>query len=274
MREIPWSLVFVSVSFLALAVLALLPQPQVVGTDETVSPGVLAPLPPPPANWRPVHSEASAPNKKEAKSLLINLQVSDQDGKPIPDVQISCDQLTAFSIGHIFDGQTDQAGAFTSSELVVGAYELLVSHPDFLATMPLELHLPEDAGTMQQLQLIRGCVVEGFLTGSDGIPRNHGSVRLKKHGEEQVYEIKPDAEGDFRFPAVSEGQWTISWFTNKLLEQDPRLSLTLLCQPGQSSKLQITIPTPDLRALSGGKTVDVGIQELPDRNTASPAPEL
>jgi hypothetical protein len=273
MRKMPWSLVFVSASFVALAVLALLPQPQVVGTEGTAQTDALAPLPPPPSALRPVQMR-TVKTAALTQALHLKMQVLDQDGAPIPGVQISCDRLTAFSIGHIFDAQSDAQGSFHSNELVEGTYVVQISHPEFLAVEPLELHLPLDAASVHELRLQRGCVVEGQLFGGDGIPRNHGSLVLKKHGEAQVFEIKPDAEGAFRFPAVSEGQWDISWFTNQQLQQDPRLSHTLLCQPGQNSKLQITIPTTDLRALSDGKTVDVGIQELPNRNTDSPASEL
>ncbi|MCP4093852.1 MAG: carboxypeptidase regulatory-like domain-containing protein [Planctomycetes bacterium] len=273
MRKIPWSLTFVSASFVALGALVLLPQPQVVGTLPATPSEQLTEPTTPAKDWQPVISKTVVQAAKP-QVLRLELQVVDQDGVPIPAVQISCDHLTAFSIGHIFDEQTDAQGGFTSVELVHGTYELELHHPQFLATETIELHLPEDAGKLQRLQLIRGCVVEGQLFGGDGIPRNYGSLMLKRHGEEQVYEAKPDAEGGFRFPAVKEGQWEVSWYTNKQLVQDPRLSHTLLCRTGQSSKLQITIPTPDLRALNGSETMDVGIQELPDLNTVSPASEL
>lgn len=257
MRTPSWPLVFVSTSLLMMAALVLLPAPQLGSTP----PGGFTQLPP--LNQDGLLNPSAAPTRVDVlQSLQIQLQFEDQNGTVVPGVEIICDRVTAASIGRIFAGQSDHQGRYSSLELVAGDYEVQLTHPEFLATKPLQLHLPQDADVVQIVRLQRGCVVEGRLFGSDGNPRNHGFVVLKQQGTEKLIEVKPDVEGTFHFPAVADGNWELSWYSNPTLDPDSRLLHSVSCTAGGSLRFQITIAATDLRAQSEGGGMDVGIEEV------------
>lgn len=197
-----------------------------------------------------------------AQGLHVLVQVEDQAGNPLQGVRIQCDLVTATSIGRVDEGVTNALGQYASIRLEPGSYEVLFEKPGFLATPKRTWTLPIDGEAMQPIRLTAGCVISGRINGTDGAPRNHGILRLKQVFGEGSLEIEPDVHGDFRFPAVEDGPWNLTWHAHRKAPHGVGLERRIECEGGQPQPVLITLAAFDPRVPADPETLGIGIHAL------------
>lgn len=268
MRNSPWSLLALSTSILALIGAALFLPTLDGGSGKRQSVWDLL------LEWHPSGAEIlqdagplipqapQDPRNTLARGLHVLVQVEDQAGNPLQGVKVSCDLVTASSIGRIDEGMTNVDGRFASGRLEPGTYEVQFEKPGFLATPKRTWTLPLDGETMQPIRLTAGCVVSGNLNGTDGAPRNHGILRMKQVFGDQELETEPDVHGGFLFPAVEEGPWILTWHAHRKASPGVGLERRMECVAGEPQPVVITLAAFDPRVPEDPDTLGIGIHVI------------
>ncbi|MGB0952339.1 MAG: carboxypeptidase-like regulatory domain-containing protein [Planctomycetota bacterium] len=196
-------------------------------------------------------------------TLQIKLQLQDQFGEPVIGARIACDRVTETSIGRVADSLSNEGGQFLSQRLQPGLYEIQIEADDFLPVEIVTLELPKD-GIMTLIPMQLGARVGGRLDGADGAPRNHGVLALRPTADRKVDVLwcKPDVQGNFLFPPIAEGEWTLAWLPNRRQTAGPNLTTAITCVAGQSQSFQVTLASPDRRAASDALQHPVGIRPI------------
>lgn len=190
------------------------------------------------------------------------MRVEDENGLPIQDSSIVCDRYLTHSQGRVDIGATNTEGAFASTRLVHGNYEVKVQMPGYLPSEPQHWNLPSDGGAPKTIRLTRACTLTGSLIGLDGLPQNHGLLMMTPVGGEQQIRLKVDHEGAFSFSQFPPGPWTLSWKPHAEAEQNDALKLSLVLIEDQPSKVQIVLPAELLHAPTEDPVRGVGIYSM------------
>ena len=269
MRNSAWSLLVLTASIVTLASIALALPTLHGGSGKRESAWELL------LEWRRNGAEAdmgsshaSPPPMREHETAepRISLRLLDQDGEPVVQARITADLYTANSIGQLVDSHSLEDGSFLSRPLPPGQYQVQVEADGFLEVEPVTLQIPRDRGeTLILLQA--GCVVEGYLNGTDGVPRNHGVLALRPADvkeEEAILFLEPETDGSFRFPPVTQGEWKLAWMPHRKQAAGPNLTTTLQLQPGTPFRFEITLVAPDPRVPTDPATKGVGIHPISD----------
>lgn len=196
-------------------------------------------------------------------ALQLKLQLEDQFGKPVTGATIACDRVTETSIGRVAESLSNEGGQFLSQRLQPGQYEVQISAEGYLPVETLTMELPKD-GVMTLVSLELGARIGGLLDGADGAPRNHGFLALRPAGDRdaEVLWCKPDVRGNFLFPPVKEGDWTLAWLPNQRQAAGPNLTKSITCVAGQTQRFQVTLASPDRRASADTLHHPIGIRPI------------
>ena len=269
MRNSAWSLVALTASILTLASFALALPTLHGGSGERESAWNLL------KEWRQTMNDLDQPaqdlavagkpgRKAKQAEPRIRLRLVDQNGDAVVGATIACDLFTANSIGRVLEKQSEEDGSFLSHPLNPGQYQVQVSADGFLPQEPITLKIPLD----QEETLIRmqmGCNIAGFLNGTDGVPRNHGFLGLRRADAESSIDmlwLEPETNGTFRFPPVAQGRWKLAWVPHQGSDVSPNLTRTIDLEPGPVYRFEITLGTNDPRVPTDPATHGVGIHPV------------
>lgn len=267
MRNSAWSLLVLTASIVTLASIALALPTLHGGSGKRESAWELL------LEWRRNGAEAdmgsshaSPPPMREHETAepRISLRLLDQDGEPVVGASIVADLYTAASIGEVLRSESLGDGSFLSQPLRPGQYEVRIEADGFLPVAPITLKVPLQRGeTLVSMQA--GCLVEGFLNGTDGVPRNHGVMALRPVDGDQDGEIvflEPEVNGAFRFPPVAQGTWKMAWMPHRNKAAGPLLTRSLTLEAGQTYRFEVTLGTNDPRVPTDPATHGVGIHPI------------
>ncbi|MCG8424886.1 MAG: carboxypeptidase-like regulatory domain-containing protein [Proteobacteria bacterium] len=199
-----------------------------------------------------IFRDQSGVDMQVRRGAMITGTVYDSTGQPIAGAVVTGEMASGYPsrvrlvLGTDMD-ESDLDGSFRL-EVSAGPIEFHAAHPDYAGlapSSPRRLFLPAGATHHIDLTMARGCIIEGRVVDSRGVPAGEGSLEV---GNDQVppNDFEPvgalDSSGQFRLTRTRSGTIRVRAWPWK---SPPTVPTELWCDDGARHDLTLVIPDPD-----------------------------